>query len=201
MLRFPLKEQVRLARRHSRFDAELLSKVMEQDRSLVECQATPESRELYNMASNVYTEFNFLRCFLRLETSDKGILHVRHTPEHLIEDMIVSHFSYRFPLFVIVLGSGRGTFIGKGSRAEKLEMDFRSVLEKLEERLEVNGIMREMEAGSFSHETWKEFYKSQQTRPKKGKSVRAAIPKKYMGMESFTEERKALAGKKLSDFF
>ncbi len=197
----PLKEQLKLARRHSGFMPSLIAGVMKQERPLVESQATPESRELYNMASSVYTEFRFLRCFIRLAVSTKGILSAKHTPEHRIEDMLVSHFSYRFPLFIIVLGSGRGTFIGKGGDVKRLDAPFESVVRTLESKMKENMMMKAASADDFSHETWEAFYKSQCAHPSGRRRVSQAVPKKYLKMESFSEERKALSGKTLSDFW
>jgi hypothetical protein len=197
----PFQEQLSLARRHSSFDQGLLSRVLAHDRAQAEGQATPEARQLYNMASAVYTEFNFLRCFLRLEVNGKGIVWARHTPEHQVEDMLVAHFAYRFPLFSVALGSARGTFVGRKGDVRRLEGTLEDAIIALEREGAPEEAVRALnDIGESPPDAWKAFYSSQSTRAADRAAMKAAIPRKYLRMGSFSEERKALAGKTLSDF-
>lgn len=198
MRRMTTGQMVKYARRHRDFEENDLEFLEQQTRGEVSSQATGESRRLYNMASNVRGEFDRLRGFLRLEINRHGILYARHTPEHGIEDMLVKHFMYRFPLFTIVLGSQRGTFIGRKNNIEKSVDSMDNIIRMLENTLPESRFLSDL--GDYDPDTWKSFYDSQLNPSRQRKDPKKRIALKYLKMEGFAHEMNRFHGGGLTSF-
>lgn len=197
MRRMDVQQMVRYARRHRNFRESDLDFLKEQNSGEISSQATPESRRLYNMASEVRGEVQKLKGFLRLEINRHGILYARHTPENGIEDLLLWHFMYRFPLFTIVIGSGRGTFIGRKKTVEKSVDSMENIIRMLEATLPESRFLRDL--GEYDPETWKSFYDSQ-LNPSRERSPRRRIALKHLRMEGFAHEMQRFHGGSLEPF-
>ncbi len=163
--------------------------VSQQSPNLVFAQATPESRKLYNQCSQVNSELMKLTCYLRLRINPHSILYASHTPMHAIEGSLVAHFSYRFPKFVIVLGSKRGTFIGRNRSISQSDRPMQEILTALEKQFPVDPILHELQATDDN--IWEAFYKSQYVKEKDNPVLfRRNVPKAVLKMDGFEEERK-----------
>ena len=184
-----LEAQLHVAQRHSDFDPRLVEIVSKQPPNLVFAQATPESRKLYNQYSQVNSELMKLTCYLRLRINPHGILYASHTPLHAIEESLVSHFTYRFPKFVVVLGSKRGTFIGKNRSIARSQRPLPEVLAALEKQFPLDPILQDLQ--SMDDDVWEAFYKSQYVKEKDNPTLfRRQVPKQILKMDGFEEERK-----------
>lgn len=190
-----IERQVAAARRHARFDQSLVERAMKQSPHLVRVQATPEARRLYNLSNQVSSEVNRLTCYLRLKINPHGLLYAKHTPDHRIEDLLVSHFLYRFPLYVILLGSKRGTFVGERQAIYRSSEPLAQLIEQLEKERPLDPILQELKA--TDDEVWEAFYQSQVVKEKHSQSrFLKNVPKRFLGMDSFEVERKSFRGTK-----
>ena len=184
-----IEKQIEIARRHRDFEEGLVWRVASQGKSLASVQATPESRRLYNLYSQVMGETNRLACYLRLQINSHGILHASHTPVHQVEDLLVSHFLYRFPKYVVVLVSKRGTFVGRDHFISRSEESVENVIGRLERELPVDPILKELK--ETDDEVWEAFYQSQYVKEKHNQGLFLRnVPPRFLGMESFNVERK-----------
>jgi len=196
-----LPTQLRHAQRHKHYNPELIKKIQQQNPHLVKAQATRESRQLYNLSNQVMTELNRLTCFIRLHINKQGILYTEHTPEHQIEDLIVSHFMYRFPLFHIILSSKRGTFVGFENTILIYDEPLRKVMKKLEKQRTQNQILADIDV--FDDSLWEAFYDSQTIAERRNpKRYLQNLPKRFHTLPSFKHERKRYHNsKELTNYF
>lgn len=195
-----IERMAAMARRHREFDGQLVWKVSQQPPHLTRVQATPESRELYNMYSQVQMECHRLTCYLRLNINPHGILFAAYTPLHQVEDLLVSHFLYRFPLYVIVFASKRGTFIGRDKTVIRSQESFEKIIQQLENELPLDPILEELK--DTDDEVWESFYRSQYVKEKHNQQLFSRnVPKQFLNMESFSVERKFSRREGLEGFF
>ena len=197
MCRFNINQKIEYAERHRDFDKSLAGAVLEQNPRLVNVQATRESRKLYNLCSKVHSELNHLVCFLRFNVNSTGILYAKHTPQNKIEDLILQFFIFRFPLFILVLESKRGIFVGYKNRIVKYEDSFENVMKKLEKIPKAE--LKDLE--QFDNKIWESFYKSQIIKQRFNKKLfKKQIPKKYLKMQSFEIEKRDFENRSLNEF-
>ena len=184
-----LEKQIATARRHRDYQEGLARTVARQPKSLVQAQATKEARRLYNLCNQVQMEAHRLTCFLRLNINRHGILYTSHTPQHEVEDLIVDHFAYRFPKFVIVLESTRGTFVGRGGVIQKYPHDLEKIMKLLEHELPVDPTLEEL--NQVNKGVWDAFYESQFITARENAALmKRQIPKKFLGsLEGMERER------------
>jgi len=198
MRRMNVNQMVKYAKRHRDFGENDLRFLEKQGNGEVSAQASDESRKLYNMASDVRSELQKLKGFLRLDINRHGILYVRHTPENQTEDLLVWHFMYRFPLFTIVLGSQRGTFIGRKKTIEKSVDSMENIVRMLEETLPESRFLRDL--GEYDPDTWKSFYDSQLNPSRERKNPKRRIALKHLKMKGFAHEMQRFYGGGLTPF-
>lgn len=183
-----IQRQVDLAKRHQDFDEKLVWRIACEPPQLVAVQATQDSRKLYNLFNQVMTEVNRLTCYLRLTINPRGILHATHTPLHQVEDLLVSHFLYRFPRYVIVLDSKRGVFIGRNRTITRSPHPFAQVLHDLEDELPLDPILEELK--DTDDDVWEAFYKSQVVKEKYNPQLFLKnVPRRFLSMDTFRVER------------
>jgi len=199
MRRMDVKQMVKYAKRHRNFGEDDLEFLREQNNGEISSQATDESRKLHNLASEVRGELQKLKGFLRLEINRHGILYIRHTPENQIEDLLVWHFMYRFPLFTIVMGSQRGTFIGRKKTIDKSVDSMENIICMLEETLSESRFLRDL--GDYDPDTWRSFYDSQLNPSRERRNPKRRIALKHLKMEGFAHEMQRFNGGGLTPFF
>ena len=203
MIRTSIQKQWNYAKRHKDFEKhkQEIQKVLYQDPKKVYSQATPESRKLFNLYSNVMNDIGRLFWMLRLEVNKHGLLYAKYTPEHQIEDCIVWRFAFRFPLFVVALESRRGCFVGFRNQIKKYNSRIESIIRMVEKEFPVNDILKNME--KFDISLWKSFVDSQTSLDKPNpKLFSKQIPKKYHNIKTLEYEIKLhKANKELKEFF
>ncbi len=197
-----METHIEAFRRHVKFDARLVEKVLQQDEGLVAAKATCEARKLYNLSREVLGDAHRLRSFLRLKVSKHGILYAGIKTDHDIEDIIVAHFVRRFPGFVIVIESQKGSFIGSRQLKEVLFVatNLDDILKKLEETLPVVESLEEFEV--FDERMWETFYKSQNMKERKNMRLFLRnIPKRFHDQEGLATESYIIKhSKRITDF-
>jgi len=118
-----------------------------------------------------------------------------------VEEMVVDFFMYRFPLFTIVLGSERGTFVGGNNQLKKYYVGMKEIIRRLEKKNPKSDLLQGFD--QFDNKIWEAFYDSQDIKSRKNtKSFKANIPKRFLeGMGSFKHERKRMnKNKELNEF-
>ena len=186
-----------LARKHKDFSHELIKSVLKQDKAKVMACATPEAKKLYRMAKEVGREIHLTESFLRFNVNSKGILYAKVNVEHNVEKSIVKFFVNRYPLYVIVLESKRGCFIGyydiDKDEKNKINRDVRKckvivehckskmdeVVKQLENIRNNDDVLNEI--NEFDTRIWYEFYSKQGIRKRRNKKLfNRNMPKKHM---------------------
>ncbi|MBW3015425.1 DUF4130 domain-containing protein [Candidatus Woesearchaeota archaeon] len=194
-------ENFELASRHAKFTEKLWEAVCEQDEALVLNKATKESNSLYSLHRQVANDYQRCRAFSRLKISKHGIIYGRIDPEHEIEDMVADWFLSRFPLFVILLESRRGTFINSHeSGFVKTKERMMKVVRMMEKTLPENNMLKDLI--EFDELSWENLYDANFI--KQRKNVRLFlknIPKKYHNNEGLAmERRKFMKCRRLDEF-
>jgi len=202
-LRTSIQKQWQQAKRHTEFEKhrnELL-KVFKQDTKKVFSQSTNESRKLFNLYSQVMKETEALFWLLRLEVNKHGLLYVKHTPTHQVEDLLIYRFSYRFPMFVIALESRRGCFVAYKNKIKKYNSRIESIIRIIEKEFPVSQILKNLE--KFDSSLWESFVDSQTSIENKNPDLfKKQIPKKYHNIKTLEYEiRLHKSNKELSEFF
>ncbi|MBW3003275.1 DUF4130 domain-containing protein [Candidatus Woesearchaeota archaeon] len=197
-----IEEFFGLAPRHEKFTQKLLDTVKSQPLDLVENKATAESKHLYSLHRQVAGDFQRCRAFARLEISKHGIIYGKVQPEHRVEDLVAEWFVSRFPLFIIVLQSRRGTFImSKDSELKIVKEDIKTIVNDLEQTLPENPLLSSLI--EFDEQSWENLYDSNFIKQRKNtKLFLKNIPKKYHQIESLAlERRKFMKCLSLKEFF
>jgi probable DNA metabolism protein len=194
------EERFSLARRHRRFKKE----VRRQARQLSESEAisTKEGRQLYNWNRQVAGCYDKSRAFARLKISKHGIVYGKVEPEHYVEDMVAKFFAKRFPMFLIMIESSRGTFvIGKDKRLRVYSKKMGELLSRFEKELpeqEILSGLEDFDADAY----WERYYASQLISHRKNKKYfHRGMPKKYLRWESLGIEKASVDGnRRLGEF-
>lgn len=201
-MRTKISTMYHYAKRHQHFDRHraAIDDAMNQPEGVVYAQASPESRTLYNLYSNVQKEIEQLFSFLRLEVNRNGMLYLRHTPDHQIEDVLVGRFMERFPLFVIAMESDRGCFIGFQEEVKKYHASMANVLPLVESFQPASTFLKNLE--DFDVALWQCFLESQTRKERiNPKLFRKNVPKKFHTLKTFEHElRLHKANKTLAAF-
>jgi len=173
-------KEFNLVERHLKYKKEILEEAENQDPELVLNQVTKEGRLLYNMQREVLGCLHRNKAFTRLQINKHGILYARVFSEHFIEDYLAKFFSERFPNFVVVIGSSRGTFVKDyNSKLFVSKLSMEETIRKLEPQLEINPMLDEME--DFDENIWHSFYTSQYIKERKNlRLFHKHIPKKML---------------------
>jgi hypothetical protein len=190
-----------LARRHNQFSEKILQDVISQPKVLVQNKATPEARKFHALYSQVRKSMCKDPELTRLNVSKHGILYAKVEPEHKTEDVILNRFMYRFPTFVILISSPRGTFIGRREEGISFTKDsLEKVLKHFESILPVDPMLDGLE--EFDESIWADFYNSQYNpRLASKKRFTKLMPKKYHKLKVLKHELRAVhKNTSLSDF-
>ena len=182
-------DRFNFSKRHKNFSQKLWDEVEKQPENLTKTQSTIESRKLYNQNRQVGYSLCLNMGFTRLKTSKHGILHGVIDPEHHIEDLICSHFVRRFPMYLILLQSKRGTFIGEYRKPMiKTDKSIKQLLPKLEKQRPVCEILSDLD--DFDEEIYYTFHNSINIKERKNTPYfNRMFPKKYRKQDGVIQER------------
>jgi len=213
-------DEFKHAHRHRNFDPKLLEKVKKQPKELVRRKATPESRKLYSMSRQAGMCSHKWQSFARLKVSRHGILYAEIEPEHSVEDMVVAVFVNRFPLFVVVIGSSRGVWLGfkeefrgkvrivkiknktqdNKNKDKKTNKEIEEVVANLERELPVNPLLRDL--SDFDDNIYRTFYDSQYIPERRNHTYFfRMMPKKYLNSVGMEFEKRSFFGVRTLDMF
>lgn len=193
-----LIEEFNLVYRHKDFKIEVFRKLDGQSDFEIEARATKEARIVYNWNRQVAGCYQRSRAFSRLKINEHSIVYGEIEPEHYVEDLVAEWFLSRFPLFTVIIGSKRGTFVvSKDKDLEKFDKGIDELLPKFEKRLPKNEILAEL--GSFKEDDfWESYYDSQFIKERKNtKYFLKNMPKKFHEWGSLELERKKFRKDKL----
>ncbi|MBU0530488.1 MAG: DUF4130 domain-containing protein [Candidatus Aenigmatarchaeota archaeon] len=180
------------APRHKDFNREVFEQAMKQNPALLRNKATPEAKKIHSWNSQAGCYYHKTISFVRLETSRKGVLYAEMNPEHHIEDLVTRHFMRRFPTYIILIGSPRGTFVAmKNKYHGRTDLPLKQFLAQLETDLPDDKILSELQ---FDKKWWEVYYDSQEIRERENKRLFLQfMPKKY---HYLTEYEKSVWNKK-----
>jgi len=186
------------ASRHKDFQKDVFVRGARQHHALLRSKATPEAKKLHNWNRQVGMGYCKTISFLRLKTSKKGILYGEINPEHRIEDLVTRHFMKRFPTYMILIGSSRGTFLAvRNSYRGHVDQPLKQFLHQLESYLSDDHILADLD---FDESWWETYYDSQEIPERENKRLFLQfMPKKYHYMTD--HERKQLSKIRRLDSF
>jgi len=167
-----LNAEIFFARLHNKFDKKIEDKVLieskEKGISYVLCKVSDSAKTLRNWASQVKKERHRGISFLRLsKIPGKNILYGEFTTEHKTEELIMLHFTERFPNSAILVKFKTKVLIAQnGEIYEEAEREITSPL-----------VPEEIDP---FEKIWEIFYKSQYIPERKNMVYfKKMLPKKY----------------------
>ena len=178
-------QQFNLAERHKDFDIKVMEKLKHLSLAEIENLASPEARTIYNWNRQVAGCYQRSRAFSRLEINKHSMIHCFIEPEHYVEDLVAKWFLSRFPIFTVIVGSQRGTFvISKRKQLEVYDKSIEDLIPKFEKKLPKNEILTEL--GNFNEDVvWEQYYNSQMIKERKNKRYFLHnMPKKFLRWKS-----------------
>ncbi|MBT7903747.1 DUF4130 domain-containing protein [Candidatus Woesearchaeota archaeon] len=194
----PLEDMFNLASRHKNFKQPLLNKVKAQDIRLVQNLATPEARQLYKLHRQVGRETHLKTGFMRFESSPNGILFGKTRLEHNTLDLILNHFTQRFPIFHIAIQLNGKTFVQGPKIKKTFNFELGATIKHLELMLPVNPILSEL--NFEENNIWEKFYDSQYIGQRRNLRLqRQMMPFKYR--DSIFETAKSKRSNDLRSYF
>ncbi len=207
-----IKKNFNLARRHSKFDQKVIGILKTQTNSEINSLSTKEARQVYNWNRQVASTYQRARAFARLKISKHGIVYGKIEPGHYVEDLVANWFLSRFPIFIIMIESQRGTFvISKDKELIVYKEKIEKLLPEFEKLQPENNILKDLEdfnddmsemLGISEHfkntskedvfnEFWKKYYDSQFIKERKNRRYFLHnIPKKFHKWDSLELEKK-----------
>lgn len=185
-----LCEEFNLADRHKEFDPRVMNVLRYQSAAEVEARSTKEARIVYNWNRQVAGCYQRSRAFSRLKISKHSIVYGYIEPEHYVEDLVAEWFLSRFPMFTVMIGSGRGTFVVSRDRGLKVYNEcIEDLLPRFEKELPENEILSEL-SGFNEDVFWEKYYDSQFIKERKNKKYFLKnIPKKFLKWGSLGLEK------------
>ena len=170
-------------------------------------KATKDAVELQSRANQVIRETSKLRGFCRFNFFPEMLLVGRIAPEHDIIDLVLKHFSFRFPKFVIAIFVGDKAYIATYRKdisfnyekegtiwvakiTEKFIHELRQTIsEQINEKLDL---------GQWDYNYWEKFYESQYIPTRKNiKQALRSMPKKYFEKAALSYEKKRIEEEKI----
>lgn len=194
-----------LADRHKDFDNRLLKNVEKQDFNLARNISTKESRQLYELHTNVARAICKIKSFLRFDISKHGILYTKIESEHYIVDNLLEFFHQRFPIFHIAIEDKQKTYvITPKNEIKQYPLAIKETIAILEKELPIQNLTNDITDNetSFDETLWEKYYDSQYISERKNlKLMQSLMPKKYrFGKESSAESIIAKRCKKITEF-
>ena len=188
--------------RHKKFRKEVIERLRIQNNTEIESISTKESRIVYEWNKQVAGCYQRCRAFLRLKISKKGIVYGKIEPEHFVEDLVAKWFLSRFPMFIIMIQSPRGTFvISNNKELKKYDENIEELLPRFEAKIEDNKLLNDLT--DFNDDSyWEKYYDSQFIKTQKNKKYFLHnIPKKFHNWDSLRLEKNRFdKNKKLDEF-
>lgn len=182
-------QQLELIKRHSKYNENLVKKVISQSETLTNSKATKESKKLYKMYREVSGEAHRLKGFLRFNLSNHGILYTETTPTHEIEEILIEFFTNRYPKLVIIIQSKRGTFVGTREEGYIItSQEIEELLPILESELPINPLLKDID--NFDENIWNKYYESQYIDERRNlKLFFKTLPRRFQSGHGLEEER------------
>jgi len=167
------------ASRHKDFRKDVAEQALKQDEALLRNKATPEAKKLYSWNRQTACYYHKTVSFVRLEANKKGVLYAEINPDHKIEDLVTRHFMRRFPTYIIIIGSPRGTYLAVKNRyMGKTNLPMKQFMQRLEARLPDDKTLSDL--GPFDEKTWEVYYDSQEIHERENRRLfQQFMPKKY----------------------
>lgn len=145
----------------------ILKQAKEKGLSYVLCKVSPEAKLFCNMARQVLNEVHRARMFIRLdEVKERKVLYGEFLLEHDTIDLVMSHYTGRFPQYTIMLIIRPYVYISKGKEIFKEDIGDR----------EINLPVVHDEFKQY----WLDFYNNQYIPERRNmKLFQKNVPKKY----------------------
>ncbi|MFW9904113.1 MAG: DUF4130 domain-containing protein [Candidatus Thorarchaeota archaeon] len=156
------KEVLTSLARYKDITPDFLNQIKEMPKEILENVGTERAKKAVAMSQKVNSDLHSHKAFLRLSVSPHGILYGKSDKmEHHNEKPLVQFFHDRFPTFIILFESKRGVFsIDQDNNVYATKKPLESVLQKLENKLPVNPLLRCLDAGNYQ-KLWESFAQSQ----------------------------------------
>jgi hypothetical protein len=160
--RIDRKEVLNSLSRHKDITEEFLSRVKTIPKAILENVGTEVARKAVTMSREVDADLHSHKAFLRLSISKHGILYAKtNKMSHRNEEELLFFFNRRFPLFVILIESHRGTFvIKKYPMVSTTNQSLNEALRDLEESLPELPLLNDLNGKDY-RELWESFAQSQ----------------------------------------
>ena len=166
--------------RHSQISPKLLSKIKQIPPRRLENLGSDLAKEAVSMSREVEGDLHSHKAFLRFNISPHGILFAESEKmQHFNEAPLLKFFKNRFPTFVILFKSKRGTFaLINNLDIIQTKLSMIEALNELENALPFDPILGELQGGNF-HELWQSFASSQIIPNKKVSKQILSLSKKW----------------------
>ncbi len=184
--------------RHKDVTIEFLNQIGDIPKDILENVGTDLAKKAVAMSREVDGDLHEHKAFLRLSVSPHGILFAKSDKmRHYNEEKLLRFFQSRFPSFIFLFESKRGTFtIDDNSCPLFTNRPLKKVLKELEETLPVNPLLIDLNEKNYQ-ELWVSFAQSQIIKGRRTSKQIISLSKKWR--RTVAEDQTTL--KKLDEFF
>ncbi|MFX0015941.1 MAG: DUF4130 domain-containing protein [Promethearchaeota archaeon] len=184
--------------RHKNATTELLENVKLIPKEILENIGTDVAKRAVAMSQEVDRDLHSHKAFLRLSASPYGILYAKSDRmKHYNEEHLIKFFHTRFPTFIILFESKRGTFsINQDSIIENSTKSLDEALQEYEKKLPINPLFINSDEREYL-ELWESFAHSQIIRGRRTSKQLISLSKRWGG----TVAKDKTESKKLDEFF
>ncbi|MFW9855190.1 MAG: DUF4130 domain-containing protein [Candidatus Thorarchaeota archaeon] len=174
------KEVLDSLSRHKDITEEFLNRVKSIPKVILENVGTKIAKRAVAMSREVDADLHSHKAFLRPSISKHGILYAKtNEMDHRNEEELLLFFKKRFPKFIIVLESQRGTFwITTSSRVLSTDQSLCEVLRELEDSLPEVPFLRDLSDKNYQL-LWENFAQSQIIGGRRPSKRMKALTKKW----------------------